>query len=130
MIPHARPIRFPLFGGRVRLPEDHPLCVDGVYPTLALIELAAQAAGGVVVGALAAEALQAGREVRPHAGMLVEVESASCERPVVPAGEVLTLDVQETRVMGVLRRYTVHVHGVLRVALTLRIVPVDAGPPS
>lgn len=125
MIPHAPPMRFPLFGRppawRVRLPEAHPLCVGGVYPTLALVELAAQAAGWAVVDALAVEARAAGVEAPAHGGMLVEVESATCERPAVPAGEVLVLDVQETRIMGALRRYTVHVHGVLRVSLTLRI---------
>lgn len=125
MIPHTLPMRFPLFGGpsewRVRLPEAHPLCADGVYPTLALVELAAQAAGWAVVEALAAEARRAGREPAAHGGMLVEVESATCARAVVPAGEVLTLDVRQTRGMGALRRYTVHVQGVLRVGLTLRI---------
>jgi predicted hotdog family 3-hydroxylacyl-ACP dehydratase len=125
MIPHTLPMRFPLFGGplqwRVRLPDAHPLCVDGVYPTVALVELAAQAAGWAVVEALASESRDAGREPAAHGGMLVEVESATCERPVVPAGEVLTVDVQQTRVMGALRRYTVHVHGVLRVGVTLRI---------
>lgn len=121
MIPHAPPMRFPLFGGpaewRLLLPEAHPLCVDGVYRTLALVELAAQAAGCAVTNVSAA-----------HTGMLVEIESATCERAVVPAGEVLTVNVQDTRTMGALRRYTVHIHGVLRVALTLRLG--DPSPPG
>ncbi|MDP2305982.1 MAG: hypothetical protein Q8P18_08135 [Pseudomonadota bacterium] len=134
MIPHALPMRFPLFGGppawRVRLPEDHPLCVGGVYPALALIELAAQAAGLAVAEALAAEAMGEGRAAGAHGGMLVEIESATCERPVVPAGEVLSVAARQTRTMGALRRYTVDVHGVLVVALTLRLHEVPAGGAS
>ncbi|MFN7147428.1 MAG: hypothetical protein ACK4YP_26920, partial [Myxococcota bacterium] len=112
MIPHAPPIRFPLFGdplvgARVRLPDVHPLCDDGVYPTLALLELAAQAAGHVVAATLAAEAAAEGREPPSHAGMLVEIESATLDRPVVSAGEVLTVTVRPDRVMGALRRYRV-----------------------
>ena len=115
MIPHAPPARFPLFDGRVLLPLTHPLAVDGVYPSLALIELAAQAAGHAVVEALGAEG--AG-----HAGMLVEIESATIHRPRVPGGEVLTVEVRLDRVMGPLRRYRVHIPTVLEVGLTLRIV--------
>lgn len=121
MIPHLYPMRFPLFGGRVRLPEAHPLSVKGVFPALALVELAAQAAGHAVAATLAAEAEAAGREVTPHGGMLVEVESATFLRAVVPVGEVLTVDVREERVMGALRRYRVRIDGVLEVGLTLRI---------
>lgn len=126
MIPHAPPIRFPLFGdplvgARVRLPDVHPLCDDGVYPALALVELAAQAAGHVVAATLAAEAAAAGHEPPAHAGMLVEIESATVTRPVVPAGEVLPLTVRPDRVLGPLRRYRVALDGVLEVGLTLRI---------
>ena len=103
------------------LPHDHPLCEAGVYPTLALIELAAQAAGHAVAAALADEAVAAGVEPTPHAGMLVEVESATLHRPVVPAGEVVSLTVRPDRVMGPLRRYRVSIGGALEVGLTLRI---------
>ena len=127
MIPHTPPMRFPLYGGRVRLPEVHPMCVDGVYPALALVELAAQAAGSAVAEALAAEAHAEGRAPTAHGGMLVEIESATITRPVVPAGEVVALDVRLERVMGALRRYRVRIDGVLEVGLTLRIQGPDVG---
>ena len=119
MIPHAPPMRFPLFDGRVRLPEGHPMSEGGVFPALALVELAAQAAGHAVAEALAAAA--DGTEVAAHGGMLVEIESATILRAAVPVGEVLTVDVRLDRVMGALRRYRVRIDGVLEVGLTLHI---------
>jgi predicted hotdog family 3-hydroxylacyl-ACP dehydratase len=112
-------MRFPLFDGRVRLPEGHPMSEGGVFPALALVELAAQAAGHAVAEALAAAA--DGTEVAAHGGMLVEIESATILRAAVPVGEVLTVDVRLDRVMGALRRYRVRIDGVLEVGLTLRI---------
>jgi predicted hotdog family 3-hydroxylacyl-ACP dehydratase len=105
----------------VLLPADHPLCVDGVYPAVALVELAAQAAGHAVAADLAAEARAAGVDAEAHAGMLVEVEGCTILRPVVAAGEVLGVESRCERVMGPLRRYRVVVDGVLEVGLTLRI---------
>jgi hypothetical protein len=114
-------MRFPIHGDRVLLRDDHPLCEGGVYATLALIELAAQAAGHAVADALAADAGAKGEEAAPHAGMLVEIESATVHRPVVAAGEVIRLSVRPDRVMGPLRRYRVTLEGALEVGLTLRI---------
>jgi hypothetical protein len=121
VIPHAHPMRFPLFGGRVRLPEDHPMREGAVFPALALVELAAQAAGQAVVEALAAEAAAAGAAPAAHGGMLVEIESATILRAAVPVGEVVAVSVRLDRVMGALRRYRVVIDGVLEVGLTLRI---------
>jgi predicted hotdog family 3-hydroxylacyl-ACP dehydratase len=121
VIPHAPPARFPLVGDRVLLPSEHPLCDDGVYPALALVELAAQAAGHAVAAALADEARAAGADPEPHAGMLVEIERCTILRPVVAAGEVLGVQTRCERVMGPLRRYRVEIEGVLEVGLTLRI---------
>lgn len=107
-------MRFPIHGGRVRLPEDHPQVEAGLFPATALVELAAQAAGHAVVAEL-------GDAAEGHGGMLVEIESATVLRSVVPAGEVVTVDARLERVMGPLRRYRVRIEGVLEVGLTLRV---------
>lgn len=105
-------MRFAVDGDRIELPSAHPLMVDGVYPTIQLIEAAAQLAGRSV-------------QAEPgHAGMLVEVEGCTLHRATVAPGAIhgaATVD----RQMGPLWRLKVRLWDeagpILETGLTLRI---------
>lgn len=114
MIPHAPPIRFDVNDGDVILPLVHPLCVDGAYPAVALLELAAQLAGR-------AASLPGGGAEPGHRGMLVEVDDCTILTPSVPAGSRLRAEVTLERRLGGLHRFRVTLDGVLSTGLTLRI---------
>lgn len=109
MIPHAPPALFPVDGARAVLPWGHPLATDGVFPALALVELAAQLAG------------RSAPAEPGHRGMLVEVEGLELHVDAVPAGGSLAYTVSLERSMGPLHRFRVVLDGVLETRLTLRI---------
>lgn len=95
--------------GSVELPLEHPLAENGVYPTAALLELAAQLAGRLVQAAPG------------HGGMLVEVSNCTFAAAQVPAGTRVAAEVIVERGAGVLQRYHVRLPGILDAHLTLMI---------
>jgi hypothetical protein len=95
-------------GDRVLLPDRHPLCVAGRYPAAALVELAAQLAGGQVDAPAGAP------------GVLVEVTDCALLGEA-RAGDVLLVRVLLERRQGPLWRFWVELSPALRTRLTLRI---------
>lgn len=105
MIPHAPPMLFELEGDEVLLPANYPLCEDGVFPAISLLELAAQLAG---------RTLQSGAS-----GMLVDIADCTLLRPEVPAGERLRARVRALPGHGQLHRFQVELEGVLHARVSL-----------
>lgn len=106
-IPHRPPTRFAIEpDGAVVLPSTHPLARDGVYPSAALVELAAQLAGRHVTGAA-------------RGGVLVEVRELALEVPSVAAGARLVPEIEVERATPPLPRISVRLPGVLSVKLGL-----------
>lgn len=110
MIPHTPPMRFEVeTDGAVVLPGDHPLIEAGVYPSAALVELAAQLAGRLV-------------DAPPgHGGLLVDVAACTLFVTQVPPGTRVLAVVQIERGTGPLQRFHVALPGILEARLTLLV---------
>lgn len=125
-IPHGAPVRFELAPGAapllgtVRLPETHPLRGPAGYPTLALVELAAQLAGRALSATLE-QTCDPTRDPGPRAGMLVELDEVTLKRTLLPAATLVSYRITPGRSMGSLHRFFVEFQDLMTVSLTLRI---------
>lgn len=110
MIPHTPPTRFEVEpDGAVVLPVTHPLAIDGVYPSAALVELAAQLAGRHVA------------QDGARGGMLVDVRDLELAVATVAAGTRLQPEIVVERAAPPLPRFFVRLPGVLELRLTLMV---------
>lgn len=110
MIPHVAPIRFPeVESGRFLVNPDNPMLKEGVLTGLAAVELAAQVVGAQVGSGAGG-------------GVLVTVEQVEVLGSVV-AGSAVQVDVTPLRGSGPLHTARVHVHGLVRLTLSLLLAP-------
>lgn len=113
-IPHGPPTRFELDpDGAVTLPATHPLAEGGSYPSAALVELAAQLVGRLIVASK--------DDHLPRGGVLVEVRELELWVDRVPAGTRLVPEIVVERASPPLPRFQVRLPGVLRVGLSLMV---------